>query len=158
MQFSRYIVICTWIVASLRRQHLRAMNIHGIRTHPPGLYIVFSVPDVLPLSHVLLYNIYKSAVPTSIPLRFISVMGFALYVRRNLCVSVQAHTQSSAVHARLIAFMHTGSHLLSRAVSSKVPSADWVLTVVFGMGTGVSLKRIATSKRCYCIYFETSFS
>ena len=54
MQFSRYIVICTWIVASLRRQHLRAMNIHGIRTHPPGLYIVISVPDVLPLSHVLL--------------------------------------------------------------------------------------------------------
>ena len=99
------------------------MNIHGIRTHPPGLYIPLSAPDVLPLSHVLLYNIYKSAVPTSIPLRFISVMGFALYVRRNLCVSVQAHTQSSAVHARLIAFMHTGSHLLSRAVSSKVPSA-----------------------------------
>ena len=123
MQFSRYIVICTWIVTSLRRQHLRAMNIHGIRTHPPGLYIVISVPDVLPLSHVLLYNIYNFAVPTSIPLRFISVMGFALYVRRNLCVSVQAHTQSSAVHARLIAFMHTGSHLLSRAVSSKVPSA-----------------------------------
>ena len=101
------------------------MNIHGIRTHPPGLYIVISVPDVLPLSHVLvlLYNIYKFAVPTSIPLRFISVMGFALYVRRNLRVSVQAHTQSSAAHARLIAFMHTGSHLLSRAVSSKVPSA-----------------------------------
>ena len=101
------------------------MNIHGIRTHPPGLYIALPVPDVLPLSHVLvlLYNIYKFAVPTSIPLRFISVMGFALYVRRNLCVSMQAHTQSSAVHARLIAFMHTGSHLLSRAVSSKVPSA-----------------------------------
>ena len=91
MQFSRYIVICTWIVASLRRQHLRAMNIHGIRTHPPGLYIVISVPDVLPLSHVLLYNIYKFAVPTSIPLRFISVMGFALYVRRNLRASEQIY-------------------------------------------------------------------
>ena len=38
----------------------------------------------------------------------------------------------------------TGSHLLSRAVSSKVSSAAWVLTVVFGMGTGVSPKRIAT--------------
>ena len=76
------------------------------------------------LSAMSFYIIYiKFAVPTSIPLRFISVMGFALYVRRNLCVSVQAHTQSSAVHARLIAFMHTGSHLLSRAVSSKVPSA-----------------------------------
>ena len=99
------------------------MNIHGIRTHPPGLYIVISALTCC-LSAMSFYNnIYKFAVPTSIPLRFISVMGFALYVRRNLCVSVQAHTQSSAVHARLIAFMHTGSHLLSRAVSSKVPSA-----------------------------------
>ena len=38
----------------------------------------------------------------------------------------------------------SGSHLLSHAVSSRVPSAAWVLTVVFGMGTGVSPKRIAT--------------
>ena len=38
----------------------------------------------------------------------------------------------------------SGSHLLSRAVSSKVPSAVRALTVVFGMGTGVSLGRIAT--------------
>ena len=38
----------------------------------------------------------------------------------------------------------SGSHLLSHTVSSAVPSADWVLTVVFGMGTGVSPKRIAT--------------
>ena len=37
-----------------------------------------------------------------------------------------------------------GSHLLSRAVSSKVPSADQVLTVVFGMGTGVTPDRITT--------------
>ena len=35
-----------------------------------------------------------------------------------------------------------GTHLLSHAVSSIVPSASWVLTVVFGMGTGVSPKRI----------------
>ena len=38
-----------------------------------------------------------------------------------------------------------GSHLLSHAVSSIVSSAAYVLTVVFGMGTGVSHKRIATS-------------
>ena len=38
----------------------------------------------------------------------------------------------------------SGSHLLSHAVSSIVPSAAWVLTVVFGMGTGVTPKRIAT--------------
>ena len=40
--------------------------------------------------------------------------------------------------------MDSGIHLLSHAVSSIVPSAVWVLTVVFGMGTGVSPKRIDT--------------
>ena len=39
-----------------------------------------------------------------------------------------------------------GSHLLSHAVSSIVSSAASVLTNVFGMGTGVSPKRIATGK------------
>ena len=43
-------------------------------------------------------------------------------------------------------FDKSGSHLLSHAVSSIVPSAAYVLTVVFGMGTGVSRKRIATRK------------
>ena len=38
----------------------------------------------------------------------------------------------------------SGSHLLSHAVSSIVPSAAQVLTIVFGMGTGVSPERIAT--------------
>ena len=38
----------------------------------------------------------------------------------------------------------SGIHLLSHTVSSAVPSAACVLTVVFGMGTGVSPKRIAT--------------
>ena len=40
--------------------------------------------------------------------------------------------------------MKSGTHLLSHAVSSIVPSAAYVLTVVFGMGTGVSHKRIGT--------------
>ena len=40
--------------------------------------------------------------------------------------------------------IESGIHLLSHAVSSIVPSADQVLTVVFGMGTGVSPDRIAT--------------
>ena len=38
----------------------------------------------------------------------------------------------------------SGSHLLSHAVARIVPSAVKVLTVVFGMGTGVSHRRIAT--------------
>ena len=41
-------------------------------------------------------------------------------------------------------FIYSGSHLFSHTVSSAVPSAAWVLTIVFGMGTGVSPKRIAT--------------
>ena len=38
----------------------------------------------------------------------------------------------------------SGSHLLSHTVSNTVPSAAYVLTIVFGMRTGVSHKRIAT--------------
>ena len=41
----------------------------------------------------------------------------------------------------------SGNHLLSHAVSSIVSSAAWVLTIVFGMGTGVSPKRIATRNK-----------
>ena len=38
----------------------------------------------------------------------------------------------------------SGGHLLSHIVSNIVPSAAYVLTIVFGMGTGVSHKRITT--------------
>ena len=43
----------------------------------------------------------------------------------------------------LSSFFNSGSHLPSRTVSSAVLSAGQVLTVVFGMGTGVSPGRIA---------------
>ena len=46
---------------------------------------------------------------------------------------------------------YSGSHLLSRAVSSEVPSAAWALTIVFGMGTGVSPKRIATGNIIFAV-------
>ena len=39
-------------------------------------------------------------------------------------------------------FFYPGGHLLSH--TDAVPSAGWVLTFVFGMGTGVSPSRIAT--------------
>ena len=50
--------------------------------------------------------------------------------------------------------IESGIHLLSHAVSSIVPSAAYVLTVVFGMGTGVSPKRIST--RNLCLYIKDS--
>ena len=46
----------------------------------------------------------------------------------------------------------SSSHLLSHAVSSIVPSAAYVLTIVFGMRTGVSRKRIATGNFCVVLY------
>ena len=46
--------------------------------------------------------------------------------------------------------MESGSHLFSRAVTSQVSSAVCVLTVVFGMGTGVSHRRITTGNITLC--------
>ena len=47
-------------------------------------------------------------------------------------------------------FYKSGSHLLSHIVSNIVPSAAWVLTIVFGMGTGVTPRRIATGIFSIC--------
>ena len=44
----------------------------------------------------------------------------------------------------LSAELDFGNHLLSQAAARQVPSTAQVLTVVFGMGTGVSPKRIIT--------------
>ena len=58
----------------------------------------------------------------------------------------------SGVRSNQLSYKPVGSrsHLLSRSVSRQVPSAVPVLTVVFGMGTGVSPARIATRN----IYFS----
>ena len=51
-----------------------------------------------------------------------------------------------------------GGHLLSRTVSGAVPSAGRVLTVVFGMGTGVAPGRIAARFfSCHYACFVSSF-
>ena len=43
-----------------------------------------------------------------------------------------------------IGILDSGDHLLSQAASHQVPSTAQVLTVVFGMGTGVPPERIIT--------------
>ena len=47
----------------------------------------------------------------------------------------------------------SGSRLLFHAVSSIVPSAARIFTVVFGMGTGVPSARIATRQIFQGIFF-----
>ena len=60
---------------------------------------------------------------------------FKRSVRLGLCKRL-SHTSFS--------FCNSGSHLLSHIVSNIVSSAAQVLTIVFGMRTGVSPERIAT--------------
>ena len=59
----------------------------------------------------------------------------------NASVVERVEKESNQLSYKPICF---GSHLLSHAVSSIVSSAVLVLTVVFGMRTGVSPRRIAT--------------
>ena len=64
--------------------------------------------------------------------------------------SVGARSISSAFPPAFF-FWGSGSRLLSHTVSSAVPSAVYGLTFVFGMGTGVSHRRIATRKIEYLV-------
>ena len=52
--------------------------------------------------------------------------------------------RSNQLSYKPIFFFKFGGHLLSHTVSSAVPSAVQVFTIVFGMGTGVTPERIAT--------------
>ena len=65
---------------------------------------------------------------------------------RDLLLARQSLSQLSYTPKWLVLFYKFGSHLLSHTVSSAVSSAAWVLTIVFGMGTGVTPKRIATER------------
>ena len=66
-------------------------------------------------------------------------------------------TRMTSCYSSLIQryFFIIGGHLLSHTVSSIVPSAVWVLTIVFGMGTGVTPRRIATKIFCYLFDNQT---
>ena len=64
--------------------------------------------------------------------------------------------RSNRLSYKPIFFFCFGGHLLSHTVTSAVPSAAWVLTIVFGMGTGVSPKRIATRNFRFIYRFAPS--
>ena len=52
--------------------------------------------------------------------------------------------ESPCAFRRIIFYKKLGTHLSSHIVTNVVFSAGQVLTVVFGMGTGVTLDRIST--------------
>lgn len=59
-------------------------------------------------------------------------------------------TAASWIRTAFVIFLGSGSHLLSRTVSSTVSSAARGLTFVFGMGTGVPPGRIAAGIFLHC--------
>ena len=59
-------------------------------------------------------------------------------------------TAVSWIRTAFVIFLGSGSHLLSRTVSSTVSSAAQGLTFVFGMGTGVPPGRIAAGIFLHC--------
>ena len=72
-------------------------------------------------------------------------MKFSRYVADPVCrIRFWAYALCSPLSRRRF----PGGHLLSRSVSRQVSSADCGLTVVFGMGTGVSHSRIVTGNFC----------
>ena len=101
-------------------------------------------PDLLQISGVLNYYIL---------IKFLSVFSFqgtgaALFNAAGCRISHQgpgtiSRSCSLIAHA-IYCINKSGSRLLFHTVSSIVPSAVQVLTVVFGMRTGVAPARIAT--------------
>ena len=78
-----------------------------------------------------------AAIAKSNPVFFaIPDLGFSSF--RFLCFSSKNAKRKSPAFAELL-HLESGSVLLSRAVSSQVPSALKGLTSVFGMGTGGTL-------------------
>ena len=130
MKFSRYMLVLHMHSANVDCRTFRLIyNLNGdgeIRTHDPLL-----ARQVLSqLSYAPIMGLSGLEPPTS---RLSGV-------------------RSNRLSYKPLSFNRFGSHLLSHTVSSAVSSAAWVLTIVFGMGTGVSPKRIATE--IFCILFQ----
>ena len=75
-----------------------------------------------------------------------SLMSFSLGIIKKTFTMCSFQGTDFVSHLRSFSIKKKkpGSLLLSHAVPSIVPSAVWALTIVFGMGTGVSPRRIAT--------------
>ena len=87
---------------------------------------------------------------SSILLKNLFSMKFSRYIRARFC-------PCRFVPQSLLYGKFPGGHLLSRSVSRQVSSAGCGLTVVFGMGTGVSHSRNTTGNCRVCIKKHEGF-
>ena len=128
----------------LRQLRCRCAGWHTsvIKQFPVSL----SIPS--PLYHLIQLTDVLSAIRRYNPL-YPLITGKTSLSEQRFPADVGYTFQGAVLSHRLFPgsfFRVPGSHLLSHAVSSIVSSAASVLTNVFGMGTGVSPKRIATGK------------
>ena len=143
---------------SAKASTLRSSSLNLFRSFLLFLEFSFfpSAPSVALPGRLFLVLLRPSGLP--VLLAFLDVSSFLQYsvfkVQRNGFLTFQWRLRDSnsrppackagALPAELSPLMGSGSRLLSRTVSSAVPSAAPGLTFVFGMGTGVSPERIAT--------------
>ena len=87
----------------------------------------------------------KASLLTSHQIRYLSSLPYAVFKVRD-CLSSHRNLESLQDSNRFssVIFKGCGGHLSSHTVSNAVLSAAQVLTIVFGMGTGVSPGRIDT--------------
>ena len=89
-------------------------------------------------SHIFMWGTSDAVINLFMTDRLSSVLNIC-FVFSSIC-----SLQGSFFSGSFLPEVWSGSHLFSHTVAGIVSSAAYVLTIVFGMGTGVSRKRIAT--------------
>ena len=107
------------------------------------------------LSHSLMMRLYQGRLKNSFFQTYMyavfkvqSWLTFHQSFKKKISFLLKSLVKPALSHQVSLFFSWSGGHLLSHIVSNAVPSAAQVLTVVFGMGTGVSPERIATGRIC----------
>ena len=110
------------------------------------------------LSSFFCYRITgKTSLSTALPCRFWVSHRFLWLVLSQTASCSFSSTPvfcNGVLNVPLIFSFYSGSHLPSHIVSNTVLLAVQVLTVVFGMGTGVSPERIATRNLSYSFFLH----
>ena len=99
-------------------------------------------------SHIFMRGTSDAVINLFMTDRLSSVLNIC-FVFSSIC-----SLQGSFFSGSFLPEVWSGSHLFSHIVAGIVSSAAYVLTIVFGMGTGVSRKRIATRNLFGFVYLE----
>ena len=130
------------ITISLLRRDVRAGNTRSVACAGCLVCMTSSCP---PWSFVF-PRMSSLGLLSQTSIRYLSSLPYAVFKVRD-CLSSHRNLESLQDSNRFssVIFKGCGGHLSSHTVSNAVLSAAQVLTIVFGMGTGVTPERIATA-------------